>query len=46
MKAKPRLYLHRAAGKAAPGRLAALMQEGDEIVSIVVASIKTARLRS
>ena len=35
-----------AAGKAAPGRLAALMQEGDEIVSIVVASIKTARSRA
>jgi four helix bundle protein len=35
-----------AAGKAAPGRLEALMQEGDEIVSIVVASIKTARSRA
>jgi hypothetical protein len=35
-----------AAGKAAPGRLEALMQEGGEIVSIVVASIKTARSRA
>jgi len=35
-----------AAGKVAPGRLDALMQEGDEIVSIVVASIKTARSRA
>ena len=35
-----------AAGKAAPERLTALMQEGNEIVAIVVASIKTARLRS
>ena len=35
-----------AAGQAAPGRLEALMQEGGEIVSIVVASIKTARSRA
>ena len=35
-----------AAGKAAPKRLEALMQEGDEIVAIVVASIKTARSRA
>ena len=35
-----------AAGKVAPRRLDALMQEGNEIVSIVVASIKTARSRA
>ena len=34
------------AGKVPPGRLEALMQEGDEIIAIVVASIKTARLGS
>jgi four helix bundle protein len=34
------------AGKVPPERLEALMQEGDEIIAIVVASIKTARLGS
>jgi len=33
------------AGRIRPGRLSALMAEGDEIVSITVASIKTARSR-
>jgi len=33
-------------GKVRADRLAALMKEGNEIVAIVVASIKTARLRS
>jgi four helix bundle protein len=34
------------AGKVSAKRLAALMQEGGEIVAIVVASIKTARCRA
>jgi four helix bundle protein len=32
-------------GRAKPGQVEALMKKGDEIISIVVASIKTARER-